>query len=261
MGNSYPSRYNANGVWKLNDLYKNLVTHKNFPRGHSRMVQMGGLTPTYVNTMSFITMETLGNASDFGDLAAVNVGSAHYADADLEVLYRSVVLTLNRIIDKVTMFAPSLLQNLKKRRSLGVGITGLAQYMSSTQYDNVDVIEEVAEKHYYYLLKASQEMVSDYDYPEVKGINPDWLPIDTKATSKVPTLDWESVRSIPRANSVLAAHMPCESSAVFSNATNGLYPVRSRVINKQSRKGAIQYIAPENIVRSVGGTLDFVYDP
>ena len=78
----------------------------------------------------------------------------------------------------------------------------------------------------------------------MKGIDPNWLPIDTKRTSKAPELDWESLRGKPRVNSVLVAHMPTESSAVFSDATNGLYPVRNRVINKQSRKGSVQFIAP-----------------
>ena len=60
--------------------------------------------------------------------------------------------------------------------------------------------------------------------------------------------------------------MPTESSAVFSNATNGLYPVRSRITEKLSRKGKVQYIAPEgnyklawehknNILASIYGTV------
>ena len=38
--------------------------------------------------------------------------------------------------------------------------------------------------------------------------------------------------------------MPTESSAVFSDAPNGLYPVRDSVIAKASRYGLIKYIAP-----------------
>ena len=144
------------------------------------------------------------------------------------------------------MFAPSLTHNLERRRSLGVGITGLAEwlYKSELTYSDTNAIELLAERHYYFMLQASQNMVTIFGYPAVEGIKEDWLPIDTKSTAKEPTMQWERLRGKPRANSVLVAHMPCESSAVFSNATNGLYPVRSRVINKQSRKGAIQYIAP-----------------
>ena len=48
--------------------------------------------------------------------------------------------------------------------------------------------------------------------------------------------------------------MPTESSAVFSDATNGLYPVRTHVINKQSRKGLVQFIAPP--VKELAWDLD-----
>ena len=81
MGNSYPDRYNSSGVWKINEISKNRQTNKNFPRGHSRMVQMGGQTPTYVNTMSYITMETLGNASDFGDMSTATIEPAAVGSA------------------------------------------------------------------------------------------------------------------------------------------------------------------------------------
>ena len=81
MGNSYPNRYNSSGVWKINEISKNRQTNKNFPRGHSRMVQMGGQTPTYVDAMSFITMETLGNAEDFGDMSTATIEPAAVGSA------------------------------------------------------------------------------------------------------------------------------------------------------------------------------------
>ena len=42
MGNSYPDRTNASGVWKINEISKNKVTHKNFPRGSTRGLFSGG---------------------------------------------------------------------------------------------------------------------------------------------------------------------------------------------------------------------------
>lgn len=204
-------------------------------------------------TKPFLGMDDLYNkeTDSYGEMAfctlsAINVGSKHFMDADKEDLYENVVLTLNRIIDRVPMFTDTVRSNLRMRRSLGIGITGLAEYLlnNGAKYEDKEVIEALSEEHYYFLLKASQKMVSAFGYPPVGGINSDWLPIDTKSTSRPHSKDWELLRGLPRANSVLAAHMPCESSAVFSNATNGLYPVRNRIINKQSRKGAIQYIAP-----------------
>jgi len=179
----------------------------------------------------------------FCTLAAINV--MNVTDDEYEGIAFVAVKTLNELMGKVEMFAPSLKAKLIQRRSLGVGITGLAGYLAERglRYSDADEIEELAEKHYFYLLKASIEQATLYG--AVRGIKTDWLPIDTKRTLKTPTLDWESLRGKARANSVLVAHMPTESSAVFSNATNGLYPIRRAVINKQSRKGAIQYIAPE----------------
>lgn len=198
-------------------------------------------------TKPYNSMVDLYDTASYGEmafctLAAINV--ANVEDHEYEEVANIAVLTLNILIDKVGMFAPSLLSNLKKRRSLGIGITGLAAYLHKNDklYADTDFIEELAERHYFYLLKASQRAVSHFG--EVYGINNNWLPIDTKKTKKSHTLDWESLRGYPRANSVLVAHMPTESSAVFSNATNGLYPVRNRVINKQSRKGVVQFIAP-----------------
>ena len=81
MGNSYPNRYNSRGIWKINEISRNLQTNKNFPRGHSRMCQIGGQTPSYVNTISFITMETTGDATDFGDMTTATIEVAGVGNA------------------------------------------------------------------------------------------------------------------------------------------------------------------------------------
>ncbi|AGH57595.1 ribonucleotide-diphosphate reductase subunit alpha [Pseudoalteromonas phage pYD6-A] len=184
-------------------------------------------TKPYENMQDLYDMRNMSQGEmAFCTLSAINVGSKHWNKVDLDDLYFIVVLTLNRIIDKAPMFASSLKANLELRRSLGVGITGLAEYLYNNNLTYADTanIETLSESHYYHLLKASQEMLN-YGYPAVGGIDVNWLPIDTKATGKAPTHDWELLRGKPRANSVLAAHMPCESSA-------------------QSRKGSVQYIAP-----------------
>lgn len=208
-------------------------------------------------TKPFMGMEDLYAQYSVGEmalctLAAINVMKVtpdEYAD-----IASIAVATLNELIDHMTMFTPSLQHNLKRRRSLGIGITGLAGYLyqENKLYSDAKFIEELAERHYFYLLKASQELVSTYG--SVMDIKPNWLPIDTKSTSKPSILDWESLRGKPRCNSVLVAHMPTESSAVFSDSTNGLYPVRNRVINKTSRKGLVQFIAPP--VRETAWDID-----
>jgi ribonucleoside-diphosphate reductase alpha chain len=203
-------------------------------------------------TSPYTGMEDLYSEKSSGEmafctLAAINVSKIESWEAYENACYYAV-WALNILIDRVSMKPKSLEYNLKRRRSLGIGITGLAGLFikHGVDYDSTEAKElaaEVAEHHYYYCLKASQELVTDFN--EVKGVDLSWLPIDTMVSSYEPKLDWESLRGLPRVNSVLVAHMPTESSAVFSDAPNGLYPIRQKVIEKVSRKGGVQYIAPE----------------
>ena len=74
MANSYPRRDQARGIWKINDITKNIKEDGTYPSGATRAVFSGGETPSIVNTMDFVTIETTGNATDFGDLvSAVSV--------------------------------------------------------------------------------------------------------------------------------------------------------------------------------------------
>ena len=68
MGESYPRRDQARGLWKINDITKNIIEEGTYPSGATRGVVAGGATPSKVNTIDFITIETAGNAADFGDL-------------------------------------------------------------------------------------------------------------------------------------------------------------------------------------------------
>ena len=187
----------------------------------------------------------------FCSLAAINVTKVE--TAEYEEIAELALRTVDVMIDKVPMMTPSMEESVRRRRSIGVGITGLAGYLYQNNMDfdgteqSLGLTSELSEIHYYYLLKASQKLSSECGFEiDASDINYDWLPIDTMVTKGYETkLDWESLRGIARKHSVMVAHMPTESSAVFSDATNGLYPVRRRVINKGSRRGVVQYIAPE----------------
>lgn len=188
----------------------------------------------------------------FCSLAAINVSNV--ASHEYEHIADVCVRTINRLIDLAPMMAQSMMADVRSRRSIGVGITGLAGwiYAQGLDYDSPqteELVQDLAEQHYYWMLKASQHY-SQLNGVAVQGINKDWLPIDTMISKHPVKLDWEPLRGKDRANSVLVAHMPTESSAVFSNATNGLYPVRNRVIEKLSRKGKVQYIAPDGNYKS-----------
>lgn len=186
----------------------------------------------------------------FCSLGAINPTNIEWIGEYQEVA-DILVEAINIYIQKAPMMTEVMKNDIMNRKSIGVGITGLAGYLYSNDldYDSPEAKEAVAclaEVHYYCLLKASQNLVGNKGMQNVpEGIDLNWLPIDTMNNKwYTPKLDWEELRGKPRVNSVLVAHMPTESSAVFSNATNGLYPVRERIINKQSRHGNIQYIAP-----------------
>ena len=65
MGKSYPDRTNASGVWKINEISKNKVTHNTYPDGSKRALFGGGSTAV---TVEQLIIETAGNSTDFGDL-------------------------------------------------------------------------------------------------------------------------------------------------------------------------------------------------
>ena len=71
MGTSYPDRTNARGIWKLSDITKNILGEGTYPRGVTRGMFAGGTTGSAVNKIDLITVETSGNATDFGDLATI----------------------------------------------------------------------------------------------------------------------------------------------------------------------------------------------
>jgi ribonucleoside-diphosphate reductase alpha chain len=182
----------------------------------------------------------------FCALSAANVSVIE--EGEHEDIADLIVTTINILIDKAPMMTHSMKESILRRRSIGVGIAGLAGalYKAGLDYDSPEAkqfVSEIAEKHAFYLYKASIEYATRTN-TYCEGIDNYWLPIDTRKGDTYLTMDWESLRFKDRANSVLVAHMPTESSAVFSNATNGLYPVRSRITEKLSRKGKVQYIAP-----------------
>ena len=82
-----------------------------------------------------------------------------------------------------------------------------------------------------------------------------WLPIDTY-NKNVDDLvkpkynyDWESLRKeiIENGgirNSVLVAHMPAETSSLSSATTNGVYPIRDKMLLKRIGKLSVKYFVP-----------------
>ena len=67
MATSYPDKTNARGIWKLSDITRNIKTEGTFPIGSTRGLFMAGNTPSVSTVIDYITIETTGDASDFGD--------------------------------------------------------------------------------------------------------------------------------------------------------------------------------------------------
>ena len=68
MGESYPRRNQARGLWNIKTITNNIIEEGTYPSGATRGLVAGGSTPTVQSTIDFITIETAGNAADFGDL-------------------------------------------------------------------------------------------------------------------------------------------------------------------------------------------------
>lgn len=204
-------------------------------------------TKAYTNMLDLYSEESVGHTA-FCTLAAINVGKVDFDEYEhiAEVALRAV----DKMIDTAPMMTKAMKNDIMRRRSAGIGIMGLAValYKNDLDYDgsveSLGFVSKLAEHHYFYLLKASQKLAEECGYG-VDGVDLNWLPVDTRVGQYPTTLDWESVRGKARKNSVLAAHMPTESSALFSDGPNSLYPPRQRVINKKSRKGLVQYICKE----------------
>ena len=205
-------------------------------------------TKEYGGMQDLYAEESVGETA-FCTLAAINVAKVSFTE--YEHIASVALKAVDLMIDKAPMMTGSMKSSIMKRRSAGIGITGLASalYKNGLDYDgstkSLDFVSLLSEHHYFYLLKASQTLSKTTGFA-VGGIKKDWLPIDTGYNKGYsPTLDWEALRGKDRKHSVLVAHMPTESSALFCDAPNSLYPIRQAVINKKSRKGVIQYICKE----------------
>ena len=187
----------------------------------------------------------VGGETAFCSLAALvphNIKPEEYKD----VAYNAV-LAVTTLIVKCPKMTKNHKRTMLARKSLGIGITGLAEWLYSQGMDydgsdaSLEAVHDLFERHYYYLLEASIKLVSEGLYEAVEGVT-DWLPVDTKVSKYSSKMGWEALRGKPRANSVLVALMPTESSSLASGVSNGVYVPRSKIINKKSRKGLVQFI-------------------
>lgn len=193
-------------------------------------------------------------------LSAINL--LETKDDEIASVCDTVVRMLDELIDYQTWFVPAAANFINKRRALGIGVTNLAALLAKNNLKYTDTntpnfVDEVMEKIQYHLISSSVDLAAEKGKCEkfeltkyAKGI----LPIDTYkkkvdgVVSRKPSLDWESLRqrvvTTGMRNSTLTALMPCESSAVIQNSTNGIEPVRSLMTYKVSKASTLPTLVP-----------------
>ena len=84
MSESYPRRDQARGLWKINDITKNIKSDGTYPNSNTgavRAIWMGGGAPGVQTTIDYFQTSTAGNAVDFGDLSVardLNAGGGSF---------------------------------------------------------------------------------------------------------------------------------------------------------------------------------------
>jgi len=205
------------------------------------------------------------------EVATCNLAGIVVSNIESDEQYEEVAYYALLMIDKCIHLADYELPHVgvasKARLNAGVGMLGLAHLMARshkryTEDEGKQFIHWVAERHYYHLVRASLRLGKELGnapwmhktkWPE------GWLPIDTynrnvdKIADFTNHYDWESLRADIIANggirnSVVAAHMPTETSANSSGTTNGVYPIRELTMIKTDNQRVNYWAAPEGDV-------------
>lgn len=220
------------------------------------------------------------NGDDTPDEIALCVLAAHNLGTikNNEELYKCSEYIV-RILDFVVEFQDypvAAALKMKKRRSLGVGVTNFAYWLAKNDLkysDNSSLVkvDELFEHIQYSLLKASNKLAKEKgacEWFNRTTYSDGVMPIDRynknvdELVKREYSCDWDTLRkeivTHGLRNSVLTAIMPAESSAVVQNATNGIEPVRSLVTIKKSKSGLIKQVVPE--ITKLKNKYELAYD-
>lgn len=194
-------------------------------------------------------------------LGAINLGVIKEL-SELEKVMDISVRVLDFIIENQDYPVKSALKMLK-RRSLGIGITNFAYWLAknNVNYDSPEalpLVDELMEHIQYYGIKASVNLAKEYGvatYFNRTKYSDGILPIDTYnknidlIVNRKYSLNWEDLRKdilkYGMRNSTITALMPCESSSIVTNSTNGIEPIRDFITTKKSKQGLIRLVVPE----------------
>lgn len=197
-------------------------------------------------------------------LGGLNVGTIKNTK-EMEECCELIVRALDELIDWQKYLVKAAEISTKARRSLGVGVMGLAHYLAKQghfyhEQEAWDSCHNLFESIQYFLLRASNEIAKEKGHCEYfnrtkysDGI----LPIDTykrdvdEITSAPLLHDWEALRqdilNYGLRHSTLSAIMPGESSSLLLNAPNGIEPPREHLTVKRRLKQIVpQYTTLKN---------------
>ncbi len=197
------------------------------------------------------------------NLAGVVVSNIENEDQYAEVAYYALLM-IDKCIHLAHYELPQVGVTSRQRLNAGVGILGLAHLMARnhqryTTPEGKQFIHQVAERHYYHLLRASLKLgqeLGNAPWMHKTRWPQGWLPLDSynRNVDRIADFrnryDWEALRQEIIANggirnSVLVAHMPTETSANASGTTNGLYPIRELSLIKTDNHRVNYWAAPE----------------
>ena len=194
-------------------------------------------------------------------------------EKDVADACRMAVKTLEAVIDYQDYPVLAGENFTKNRRSLGIGITNLAGFLAKNKAayqdeEALELVHEIMEQIQWNLISASCELAEEKgacekfeDTKYAKGLLPiDWYKKEVDELIKPKyNMDWEGLRERVKEHglrhSTLSAIMPCESSSVIQNSTNGIEPVRSLLLYKKAKNGVLKQLVPNYHMRKNHYTL------
>ena len=195
-------------------------------------------------------------------LSAINLLEAH-SDRQIEQACATAIRSLDAIIDYQDYPVKAGENFTKNRRSLGIGVTNLAGFLAKHKlgHDSPEalaLVHETMEKIQYHLLNESCKLAEEKgrcakfeDTKYAQGLLPiDWYNKRVDEIVKpVYNMDWEGLRARIAEHglrhSTVSAIMPCESSSVIQNSTNGIEPVRNLLSFKKAKNGVLKQLVPQ----------------
>lgn len=206
-------------------------------------------------------------------LSALNLLEIFEEDGDVEKACKIAVKTLDAVIDYQDYPVLAGENFTKNRRSLGIGITNLAGFLAKNKLKYEDpqtltLIHDIMEQIQWHLISASCDLAKEKgacpkfsDTKYAQGLMPiDWYKktVDELVAPRY-NMDWEELRERVKKygmrHSTLSAIMPCESSSVIQNSTNGIEPVRSLLLFKKAKNGVLKQLVPNYHMRKNYYTL------